>query len=233
MRALALPDAARGDAARPARDGARAWSTRWPSSATVDHVAVGLGGLRQARRASSNVRCRGGSPSSTSYDDFPEYPGPDIGPVDEVARLARRAPADVVAPRDPARRLPRRQRDVLPPTARRGGGRRLGDVHDRRSAARPGLAARDLGAARAPEEFAGPLTRAGGLRHRDELVERYADAAPRDLSAIDWYAVLACFKLGIILEGTLRAGPGGLRRRRRSATDCTPPPCGCSTAPTR
>jgi aminoglycoside phosphotransferase (APT) family kinase protein len=35
-----------------------------------------------------------------------------------------------------------------------------------------------------------------------ELVEHYRPRTTRDLSAIDWYAVLACYKLGIILEGT-------------------------------
>ncbi|HUD53502.1 MAG TPA: phosphotransferase family protein, partial [Parvibaculum sp.] len=35
-----------------------------------------------------------------------------------------------------------------------------------------------------------------------ELVARYAEGSSRDLSAIEWYAVLACYKLGIILEGT-------------------------------
>jgi aminoglycoside phosphotransferase (APT) family kinase protein len=35
-----------------------------------------------------------------------------------------------------------------------------------------------------------------------ELVERYAQRSARDLSAIRWYAVLACYKLAIILEGS-------------------------------
>ena len=35
-----------------------------------------------------------------------------------------------------------------------------------------------------------------------ELVEHYRSLTVRNLSAIDWYAVLACYKLGIILEGT-------------------------------
>ena len=41
-----------------------------------------------------------------------------------------------------------------------------------------------------------------GFPTADELVARYAEATPRDLSAIHWYGVLACYKLGIILEGT-------------------------------
>ena len=35
-----------------------------------------------------------------------------------------------------------------------------------------------------------------------ELVAHYAAVSGRDLAALDWYVVLACFKLGIILEGT-------------------------------
>lgn len=50
--------------------------------------------------------------------------------------------------------------------------------------------------------IAGPLGLAGGLPSPDELVATYAERSTRDLSAIDWYTVLACFKLGIVLEGT-------------------------------
>ncbi|MET8006476.1 phosphotransferase family protein [Nonomuraea glycinis] len=41
-----------------------------------------------------------------------------------------------------------------------------------------------------------------GLASPREIVDRYAALSERDLSAIDWYAVMACFKLGIVLEGT-------------------------------
>ncbi|MBA4780390.1 MAG: phosphotransferase family protein [Blastomonas sp.] len=41
-----------------------------------------------------------------------------------------------------------------------------------------------------------------GFASPDELVAHYAETSGRDLSALDWYVVLACFKLGIILEGT-------------------------------
>jgi aminoglycoside phosphotransferase (APT) family kinase protein len=46
------------------------------------------------------------------------------------------------------------------------------------------------------------LGEAGGLPTPGELVARYAEQSERDLAAIDWYVVLACFKLGIVLEGT-------------------------------
>lgn len=41
-----------------------------------------------------------------------------------------------------------------------------------------------------------------GFPTPDELVARYVAGSSRDLSSIKWYAVLACYKLGIILEGT-------------------------------
>ena len=46
------------------------------------------------------------------------------------------------------------------------------------------------------------IAAAGGLPTTDEIVARYTAGSTRDLSAIGWYAVLACFKLGIVLEGT-------------------------------
>jgi aminoglycoside phosphotransferase (APT) family kinase protein len=43
----------------------------------------------------------------------------------------------------------------------------------------------------------------------DELIDRYAGQSERDLSHMRWYGVLACYKLGIILEGThARAAAG-------------------------
>jgi aminoglycoside phosphotransferase (APT) family kinase protein len=41
-----------------------------------------------------------------------------------------------------------------------------------------------------------------GFPPRAELISRYAAMSRRSLDAIDWYAVLACYKLGILLEGT-------------------------------
>ncbi|AKU12361.1 aminoglycoside phosphotransferase [Azoarcus sp. CIB] len=38
--------------------------------------------------------------------------------------------------------------------------------------------------------------------HADELIERYAQTSRRDLSDLRWYTVLACYKLGILLEGS-------------------------------
>ena len=42
----------------------------------------------------------------------------------------------------------------------------------------------------------------GGFPTPAELVEHYGTCSDRDLDTVDWFAVLACYKLGIILEGT-------------------------------
>ena len=64
--------------------------------------------------------------------------------------------------------------------------------------------------------FLGPsaaLAVAGGLPTRDEIAARYAEGSSRNLSAIAWYTVLACFKLGIVLEGTHARAHAGLAAR--------------------
>lgn len=46
-----------------------------------------------------------------------------------------------------------------------------------------------------------------------ELIGRYREKSNRDLSAIDWYKVMGCFKLAILLEGThARAHDGAARK---------------------
>lgn len=49
-----------------------------------------------------------------------------------------------------------------------------------------------------------------GLPTRDELVARYARGSDRDLSNLPWYRVLACYRLGLILEGTHARACAGL-----------------------
>ncbi|MEU6715265.1 phosphotransferase family protein [Nonomuraea sp. NPDC046802] len=41
-----------------------------------------------------------------------------------------------------------------------------------------------------------------GLPGPREIVDYYAALSEREVSAVGWYAVMACFKLGIVLEGT-------------------------------
>lgn len=47
-----------------------------------------------------------------------------------------------------------------------------------------------------------------------ELVQRYEERSSRDLSSIAWYGVLACYKLGIILEGTYARACSGEAARQ-------------------
>lgn len=63
-----------------------------------------------------------------------------------------------------------------------------------------------------------------GLPSRAELVARYAAGSSRDVTRIGWYRALACYRLGVLLEGTnARAAAGqadpdlGLRMRQRAA----------------
>ncbi|MGA9493689.1 MAG: phosphotransferase family protein [Mycobacterium sp.] len=57
--------------------------------------------------------------------------------------------------------------------------------------------------------FGGNLFELGGMAGPDDLVQQYARNTTRDLSHITWYTVLACFKLGIVLEGTLARASAG------------------------
>ncbi|MCP2317707.1 putative kinase, aminoglycoside phosphotransferase (APT) family [Nocardia amikacinitolerans] len=63
---------------------------------------------------------------------------------------------------------------------------------------------------RSDDVLSSALARAGGLPSAQELVRRYGERTGFDVSAADWYAVLACFKLGIILEGTYARSCAGL-----------------------
>ena len=42
------------------------------------------------------------------------------------------------------------------------------------------------------------------------MIERYAAQSPRSLSDLLWYRVLACYRLGLILEGTHARACAGL-----------------------
>ena len=49
-----------------------------------------------------------------------------------------------------------------------------------------------------------------GFPSRRELITRYAERTQRDLNALAWFEVLACYKLGILLEGTHARSQTGL-----------------------
>jgi aminoglycoside phosphotransferase (APT) family kinase protein len=165
----------------------------------LDHEALGLADLgkpegyleRQVGRWRSQLE---------SYSAMDGYPGPDIPGVDDVARWLD---------------------DHRPDGFRPGiihGDFHLANVMFRHDG--PELAALvdwelttigdpliDLGwmLATWPDEGApGPAAQVaeGGFPTPDELVEHYGRHSDRDLSTVDWFAVLACYKLGIILEGT-------------------------------
>lgn len=57
--------------------------------------------------------------------------------------------------------------------------------------------------------FSHALGGTDGLASTDELLKRYAANTTRDLSHTTWYTVLACFKLGIVIEGTLARACAG------------------------
>lgn len=52
-----------------------------------------------------------------------------------------------------------------------------------------------------------------GVVDRAELIQEYAERSARDLSSVDWYVVLACYKLAIVLEGTYARACAGLAPR--------------------
>jgi aminoglycoside phosphotransferase (APT) family kinase protein len=60
---------------------------------------------------------------------------------------------------------------------------------------------------------AGVSSDLAGLPGPDELIARYASSSTRPLDAVRWYRVLACFRLGIILEGTRVRACAGLAPR--------------------
>ncbi len=167
----------------------------------VDHLAVGLDDYgkpegfleRQVERWQSQLE---------SYNDFAGYPGPDIPGVDKIARWL----------------------DDNRPSAWKPGILH-GDYHLANvmfSNTGPELAAivdwelstigdplLDLGqlVATWADDDGDAAATVGvtpwqGFPKASELVERYRSQSDRDLSAVDWYSVLACYRLGIILEGT-------------------------------
>jgi aminoglycoside phosphotransferase (APT) family kinase protein len=55
-----------------------------------------------------------------------------------------------------------------------------------------------------------PFEPSEGLASPAELIDAYGAHSHRDLSAIIWYEVLACYKLGVILEGTYARAVSGM-----------------------
>ncbi len=174
----------------------------------VDHVALGLADFgkpegfleRQVPRWLSELE---------SYQQYDGYPGPDIPGIDEVSGW--------LTAHRPTRWTP---------------GIMHGDYHAANvmfSRIGPDVVAivdwemctigdplLDLGwllaTWRQPDGssvFSHALGGTDGLASTDDLLERYAANTSRDLSHMTWYTVLACFKLGIVIEGTLARACAG------------------------
>lgn len=54
------------------------------------------------------------------------------------------------------------------------------------------------------------VTPLDGFPSHEEMVARYADKSGRSLAHLPWFEVLACYKLGLILEGTHARAQAGL-----------------------
>ncbi|SNR80914.1 phosphotransferase family protein [Blastococcus mobilis] len=64
-----------------------------------------------------------------------------------------------------------------------------------------------------PEILSDGVRALAGVVDRDDLVREYAERSTRDLSSVDWYVVLACYKLAIVQEGTYARACAGLAPR--------------------
>jgi aminoglycoside phosphotransferase (APT) family kinase protein len=54
---------------------------------------------------------------------------------------------------------------------------------------------------RGDDVITGDVTNSPGFPPTGELIARYADRTGIDVSDLDWYVALACFKLAVVLEG--------------------------------
>jgi aminoglycoside phosphotransferase (APT) family kinase protein len=162
------------------------------SVAAVDHVAVGLGDVgrpegfleRQVPRWLDELE---------SHRRHDGYPGPEIPGVEDVAGWLERN-----RPQDSAPGILHGDYHLANLMYETGGPRVAAIVDWEMCTIGDPLL--DLGwlVATWPDHASAP----GGFPPAGDLVAHYAERSTRDLSAIDWYTVLACFKLGIVLEGT-------------------------------
>lgn len=169
---------------------------------SVDYIAVGLGDYGNKPETFLQRQVSRWLGELETYSRNEGYPGPDIPGIDHVADWLERNRPTNWSP-----------------------GILHGDCHMSNTMFRydgPGLAAYvdwemstigdpllDLGWLLATwpdgselDGLAGAYAVYGGYASPQELIAHYAANSDRELNAIDWYQVLACFKLGIVLEGT-------------------------------
>ena len=171
----------------------------------VDYAAVGLNDYgkpdgfleRQVPRWLSELE---------SYKEFENYPGPDIPGVDDVAAWLEEGRPTAWTPG-----IMHGDYHAANVMFSRTGPEVIAIVDWEMSTIGDPLL--DLGWLLATwgqsAAFGGTLFEKGGLAAPIDLVERYSRNTTRDLSHVTWYTVLACFKLGIVLEGTnARASAG-------------------------
>lgn len=166
----------------------------------VDHVAVGLDDFgkpdgwleRQVERWRGQLR---------GYDELDGYPGPEIPGVEQVAdwldanRPATWRPGIIHGDLHFANVLVHRDGPELAAVV----DWELSTIGD------PLLDLGHLLATWPMDDGATPGGVGGGisdLPSKDELVEHYASLSARAVDDVDWFHVLACYRLGIILEGT-------------------------------
>ncbi len=175
------------------------------SLAAVDHVAVGLADLGRfegwAERQVGRWRKQ-----LDGYSELVGYPGPAIPGVDAVGEwLAARLPTDaqpglIHGDFHFANVLIHRDR----PTVAAIVDWELVTIGD------PLLDLGHLLATWPQRDTVGISVMADGLPTHDEIIARYAALTTRSLDDLLWYRVLACYRLGLILEGTHARACAGL-----------------------
>ena len=172
----------------------------------VDYVARGLADLSKvegwAERQVGRWRKQ-----LDSYSDLPGYPGPEIPGVDDVGRWL-----DTNRPQDLRAGLIHGDFHFANVLFRRDCGE-LAAVVDWELVTL-GDPLLDLGHLLCtwPRRGAAGVVamQAPGLPTPDEVIAQYAKGTTRDLSDVKWYWVLACYRLGLILEGTHARAFAGL-----------------------
>ncbi len=164
----------------------------------LDYIEIGLEGLgkpdgyleRQVKRWQGQL---------DSYREFEGYPGPDISGLDEVAYWL-----DDNLPRDYRPGLLHGDYHAANVMFRHDGPELAAIVDwELTTVGDPLLDLGALTALSAGTTNDPPLGHTfEGFPSRDAVLARYRTHSTRDTAAIEWYEILACYRLGIILEGT-------------------------------